>query len=94
MAQHKRKPPSPAAGTKGKPKQATTPRTKPAAKTPSSSTPPNPPNPIELPEGMWERVAARAYELWEQRGRREGHDLEDWLEAEALVMEEIHEARE
>jgi hypothetical protein len=50
--------------------------------------------PIELPEGMWERIAKKAYELWEQRGRREGHALEDWLDAEALVMEEIHEARE
>lgn len=51
-------------------------------------------NPIELPDGMWERIAQKAYELWEQRGRREGYALEDWLDAEAIVMEEIHEARE
>jgi len=50
--------------------------------------------PIELPEGMWERIAKKAYELWEQRGRREGQDLQDWFDAEAVVMEEIHEARE
>jgi hypothetical protein len=25
---------------------------------------------------------------------RDGHDFEDWLDAEAIVMEEIHEARE
>jgi hypothetical protein len=43
---------------------------------------------------MWERISKKAYELWESRGRREGHDLEDWLDAEAIVMEEIHEARE
>lgn len=49
---------------------------------------------IELPDGMWERVAQKAYELWEQRGRREGQDLRDWLDAEEIVMEEIHEARE
>ncbi len=50
--------------------------------------------PIELPEGTWERIRAKAHELWEQRGRREGHDLRDWLDAEEMVMEEIHEARE
>ncbi len=51
-------------------------------------------NPIELPDGMWERIAKKAYELWEARGRREGYALQDWLDAEAIVMEEIHEARE
>jgi hypothetical protein len=50
--------------------------------------------PIELPDGMWERIAKKAYELWEQRGRPDGDDLRDWFEAEAIVMEEIHEARE
>lgn len=50
--------------------------------------------PIELPDGMWERIGPKAYELWEQRGCREGYALEDWLDAEAMVMEEIHEARE
>ncbi|CAE6740325.1 DUF2934 domain-containing protein [Nitrospira defluvii] len=49
---------------------------------------------IELPNGMRDRIAQKAHELWEQRGYREGHDLEDWLEAEAIVMDEIHEARE
>lgn len=51
-------------------------------------------SPIELPDGMWERIARKAYELYEQRGRRDGRALDDWLEAEAIVMEEIHEARE
>jgi len=50
--------------------------------------------PIELPDGMWEQIAQKAYELWEQRGRREGHALEDWFDAEEIVMEQIHEARE
>jgi hypothetical protein len=43
---------------------------------------------------MWERIAAKAYQLWEERGRRVGYDLQDWLDAEEAVMEEIHEARE
>ena len=50
--------------------------------------------PIELPDGMWERISRKAYELWEQRGRQEGNALRDWLDAEDMVMEEIHEARE
>lgn len=50
--------------------------------------------PIELPDGMWDRIAQKAYDLWEERGCRVGHDLEDWLDAEAIVMDEIHEARE
>ncbi len=51
-------------------------------------------NPIELPDGMRERIAVKAYELWNERGCRDGRDLEDWLDAEVIVMEEIHEARE
>ncbi|MDH4237229.1 MAG: DUF2934 domain-containing protein [Nitrospira sp.] len=49
---------------------------------------------IELPDGMWARIAQKAYELWEQRGCQEGNDLRDWYDAEEIVMEEIHEARE
>lgn len=30
-------------------------------------------------------IALKAYELYEQRGRIDGHALEDWLKAEAIV---------
>jgi hypothetical protein len=50
--------------------------------------------PIELPDGMWDRISRKAHELWKQRGRQEGNALRDWLDAEEIVMEEIHEARE
>lgn len=79
-----KKPAKPAPSSKPKPQRR-------------SASPPRPipqAEPIELPNGMWERIARKAYELYEQRGRREGRALEDWLEAEAIVMEEIHEARE
>jgi hypothetical protein len=49
---------------------------------------------VELPDGMRERIMKKAFELWQERGYRDGHDFEDWLDAEAIVMEEIHEARE
>ncbi len=29
-----------------------------------------------------EAIAARAYELWLQRGRVHGYDVDDWLQAE------------
>ncbi len=32
-------------------------------------------------------VARVAYELYEQRGREDGHDFEDWLRAERIVQE-------
>lgn len=46
---------------------------------------------IELQESMWERIAAKAHALYEERGRREGHALQDWLDAEYLVNKEIYE---
>ena len=49
---------------------------------------------IELPGDQWERISRKAYELWVQRGRLEGNALRDWLDAEEIVMEEIHGARE
>jgi len=38
---------------------------------------------------FYARVARRAYDLFERRGREEGHDVEDWLEAEQLVKDEL-----
>jgi hypothetical protein len=76
-------------------KKATTKTTRLAPRTPVPRlSPAEQKRPIELPEGMWDRIAQKAYELWDARGRREGYHLEDWFDAEAAVMEEIHEARE
>ena len=38
---------------------------------------------------LQERIRARAYELFEQRGRQEGFDQEDWARAEAEVLAEF-----
>ena len=38
---------------------------------------------LELTE---EYIRLRAYEIWERRGRQHGHDVEDWLEAEAEIF--------
>lgn len=33
-----------------------------------------------------EQIRQRAYELYEARGREDGHGLEDWLQAEAEIL--------
>lgn len=47
--------------------------------------------PGDLAEERLEKIRQRAYELFEARGREEGHDFEDWLQAEAEI--EALEAR-
>jgi len=36
-----------------------------------------------------ERIAQKAYELYLNRGQIDGYDVQDWLEAEKLVMAEM-----
>jgi len=40
------------------------------------------------PLDLTPQIVTRAYELYEQRGRREGHAGQDWLEAEREIREE------
>lgn len=53
----------------------------------SSTRPRSTTQPGSTPE-LLEQIRIRAYELFEQRGRDEGHELEDWLQAEAEVLQE------
>lgn len=41
-----------------------------------------PPNVVADPRRE-EEIRRRAYLLYEQRGREDGHDIDDWLHAEA-----------
>ena len=34
-----------------------------------------------------EEIAQRAYALYEARGREDGHDLDDWLQAELELLD-------
>jgi Protein of unknown function (DUF2934) len=36
-------------------------------------------------ENREEEIRRRAYELYDERGREDGHDVEDWLRAEAEI---------
>ena len=40
-------------------------------------------------EVLRQRIAEKAYELYHKRGESHGQDLDDWLEAERLVLSEI-----
>ncbi len=35
-------------------------------------------------------IARLAYQFYEERGRVDGYDMEDWLRAEALLREPAH----
>ena len=37
------------------------------------------------PEELEHQIRLRAHELYEARGREDGHELEDWLRAEAEI---------
>ncbi len=39
-----------------------------------------------------EQIRGRAYELYEHRGRENGHDLDDWLRAEAEINSQHRKA--
>jgi hypothetical protein len=53
---------------------------------PTASTP-TPPS-TESAGEVQEQIRRRAYALYEERGRTEGHDLEDWLQAESEVTQQ------
>ncbi|HEX6531316.1 MAG TPA: DUF2934 domain-containing protein [Nitrospira sp.] len=48
---------------------------------------------IQQPAELRQRIADKAYALYEQRGRREGYALDDWLEAEHLLNQELFDTR-
>jgi hypothetical protein len=39
-------------------------------------------------EDLQARIAIRAYQIYEDRGREPGHDVSDWLQAEQEIMSE------
>ena len=47
---------------------------------------------IESPVDIQEQVSRRAFELYEQRGREDGHHLDDWLQAESELAQQVMKA--
>jgi len=52
-------------------------------KEPSTLTPKSDEPTVLIP--IEQQIQKRAYELYEQRGKTDGHDLDDWLQAEREV---------
>jgi len=40
--------------------------------------------------GLSNAIARRAFEIFEGRGRKDGHDLEDWFQAESELLHPMH----
>jgi hypothetical protein len=47
---------------------------------------PEPANPEPTTEEIRNLIRQRAYELFEQRGKQEGRDFDDWIAAESEVV--------
>jgi H+-transporting ATPase len=43
---------------------------------------------IKMPSDLTPQIAKRAYELYEQRGNRDGQAVQDWLEAERKIRKD------
>ena len=56
--------------------------------------PPEPESMQKYSGEVRERIAKKAYELYEQRGRQAKRDVEDWLKAEELVRKEMNDRPE
>ena len=44
-------------------------------------------SPLAEPKTFEDQIRRRAYELYEDRGREDGYELEDWLRAEEEIKE-------
>jgi hypothetical protein len=45
--------------------------------------------PARRPRDLAPQIATRAYELYEQRGRGEGHASQDWGQAEREIRKKV-----
>ena len=72
-------------------------RTKPSTTKPPTTKPltnPSTTNPAVPSFDTQELIRRLAYELYEQRGRQDGHDLDDWLRAESDVNRAVESEAE
>jgi Protein of unknown function (DUF2934) len=45
-------------------------------------------HPSAVSKELQQQIAQLAFQLYEVRGREDGHDIEDWLRAEAVLRRE------
>jgi hypothetical protein len=49
---------------------------------------------LQTEDEVREKVALRAYEIYEDRGGQHGRDIDDWLQAEAEVLSEVRQHKQ
>ena len=52
---------------------------------PSDPTKKPPSKAVNEPKQLEDQIRQRAYELYQARGREDGHDLQDWFRAEEEI---------
>jgi len=52
----------------------------------SNVTPMPKADPIPRPDNLEGQIRCRAYQLYDERGKTDGQELDDWLNAEAEIM--------
>src|SRR6266478_3349213 len=67
-----------------------------AATTSKGSSSPIPANSAihQVYDRIRERIARRAYDLYQQNGNQDGQDMRHWLQAESEILSEVPEIRE
>jgi len=73
-------------------KQSKTPRASKSSAKIVSAPAPRPYESYELTDEIRARIAQKAYELFELRGREPGHEEEDWLKAEQIIRDDLFRA--
>lgn len=46
-------------------------------------------NPTMTKEDLYKLIQKKAFELYEKRGKKAGHSMNDWLEAERIIKGKI-----
>ena len=54
---------------------------------------PEPESMQKYSDELRERIAKKAYELYERRGRQSERHVEDWLKAEEIIRKEMNDNR-
>lgn len=45
---------------------------------------------IAIPQDqLTDMIRKKAYELYEKRGKKQGHDMDNWLEAERIIKQRV-----
>jgi HSP20 family protein len=74
------------------PSTAVQPKQQAAPVAPKQAAPvtPAPTNLVDQMQAIYDSIARRAFEIFNDNGSNDGHDLDDWLQAEAEKLHPVH----